>query len=267
MITDKIIKGMKSSVEILEKEKNSQIFRYFLISASFVFIIFISFATYFLLKYGPAILIYKRIITASVDSSIPVSASVDQVIRIPLKKNVHYSVPFKSVIKLPVNQKFQVAFDKPLNIPIDHVFHVDETIRFKTEVPFETKVTINIFGINKDVPVKGIIPLNMAIPLKHDFHIKDTIAVKPQEPITFPVNSTFEVPVDVLLKGEVPVDEMISVPIKDRINADVMLKDKIPVTLEFSSFFGKKKVIKSDNVKESTPAVPEENVKQKVQQR
>ena len=254
MITDKIIRGMKSSVERLEKEKNSRIFRYLLISVLFIFIIFISFLIYFFVKYGPVVLslyeqrsIYKKTITASIDSSFPVSASVDQVFHIPIKQNFPYSAPIKTVIKVPVNQKFNVTFDKPLNIPIDQVFRVNEKINVKTEFPFETKVTIKILGVNTVVPVKGVVPLNVVIPIKHDFHIKDTMAVKPQEPIAVPVNSIFDVPVDFILKGYVPIDETISVPIKDKFNADVMLKDRIPVTLEFSSFFGNKKTIKSDN--------------------
>jgi hypothetical protein len=267
LITDKIIKGMKSSVEKLEKEKNSRIFRFFLISASFVFIIFISFLIYFFVKYGPIVLslyeqryIYKRIIKASVDSSIPVSASIDHTFHIPIKNEFDYAVPVKTVIKLPVNQKFYVTFDKPLNIPIDHVFHVDENIDLKTEIPFETKVTIKIFGINKDVPVKGVIPLNMVIPIKHDFRIKDTLAVKPKESLPFPINSIFDVPVDFMLHGKVPIDGMISVPIKDKFNADVILRERLPITLEFSSFFDQKEVVKSDNVNKSIPVVPRENV-------
>lgn len=268
LITDKIIKGMKSSVEKLEKENNSRIFRFFLISASFVFIIFISFLIYFFVKYGPIVLslyeqryIYKRIITATVDSSLPVSASIDHTFHIPIKNEFDYAVPVKTVVKVPVNQKFNVTFDKPLNIPIDHVFHVDENINVKTEFPFETKVTIKILGVTTDVPVKGVIPLNMMIPLKHDFHIKDTMAVKPQESLPFPINSVFDVPLDFILHGKVPIDGMISVPIKDKFNADIILKDRLPITLEFSSFFDQKKVVESDNVKKSIPVIPGENVK------
>lgn len=268
MITDKIIQVIKSSVERLEKGKNSRIFRYFLISASFVFIIFVVFLIYFLLKYGPVVLslyeqryIYKRIITAAVDSNIPVSASIDHTFHIPIKNEFDYAVPVKTVIKLPVNQKFNVTFDKPLNIPIDHVFHVDEKINVKTKFSLDTKVTIKIFGVNMDVPVQGVIPLDMVIPLKHDIHIKETLAVKPQESLPFPINSVFDVPLDFILHGKVPINGMISVPIKDKLDADVMLKERLPVTLEFSSFFGQKKIVKSDNIKESIPVIPMENVK------
>jgi len=270
LITDKIIQGMKSSIEKLErqKKKNSRTFRYILISIFFVFMMFVAFLIYFFVKYGPIVLslyeqryIYKKVITASVDSSFPVSATIDQVSQIPIKENFQYSVPVKTVIKAPVNQKIIVPFDKPLNIPIDHVFRLDEKINVKTDFPFETKVTIKMFGVNKDVPVKGVIPLNIVIPLKHDIHIKDTLAVTPQESITFPINSIFEVPVDFTLKGEAPIDRTISVPIKDKFNADVMLKDRIPVTLEFGSFFANKKFIRNEKLEESIPVVPEKNVK------
>lgn len=270
MITDKIIQGMKSSIEKLEKDKkkSNRIFRYFFITASFIFIIFIIFLLYFFVKYGPVVLslyeqryIYKRIITASVDSSLPVTASVDHTFQIPIKNNFDYAVPVKTVVSLPVNQKFNITFDKPLNIPIDHVFHVDEKLNVKTEFPFETKVTVKILGVNTDVPVKGVIPLNLVIPLKHDFHIKDTLAIKPQEALPFPINSVFDVPLDFVLKGKVPIEGMISVPIKDKFNADVILRDKLPVTLQFSSFFDHKNLIESDNVKQSIPVVPKANVK------
>lgn len=223
---------------------------------------------YFFVKYGPIVLslyeqryIYKRIITATVDSSLPVSASVDHTFHIPIKNEFDYAVPVKTVVKLPVNQKFNITFDKPLDIPIDHVFHVDEKINVKTEFPFETKVNIKILGVSTEVPVKGVIPLNVVIPLKHDFHIKDTMAIKPREALPVPVNSVFDVPLDFVLRGKVPVEGMISVPIKDNFDADVMLKDKLPVTLQFSSFFDQKKVIESDNIKQSIPVVPAESVK------
>jgi len=259
---------MKSFVEKLEKGENARILKYFLISAFFIFIIFIAFLTYFFVKYGPIVLslyeqryIYKRIITASVDSSLPVLVSVDHTFHIPIKNEFDYAVPVKTVVKLPVNQKFNITFDKPLDIPLDHVFHVDEKINVKAEFPFETKVNIKILGVSTEVPVKGVIPLNMVIPLKHDFHIKDTLAIKPQEALPFPVNSVFDVPLDFVLKGKVPIEGMISVPIKDKFDADVMLKDKLPVTLQFSSFFDQKKVIGNDNVKQSIPVVPKENIK------
>jgi len=268
LITNKIIQIMKSFVEKLEKGENARILKYFLISAFFVSIIFVVFLIYFFVKYAPVILslyeqryIYKRIITVSVDSSIPVSASIDHTFHIPIKNEFDYAVPVKTVIKLPVDKEFKVTFDKPLNIPIDHVFHVDEKINVKTEFPFETKLAIKILGVNMNVPVKGVIPLNMVIPLKHDFHIKDTLAVKPQAALPVPVNSIFDVPVDFILRGKLPIDGMMSVPIKDKVNADVMLRDKLPVTLQFSSFFDQKKVMGSDNVKQSIPVFPKENVK------
>ena len=268
MITEKIVQKMKSSVEKLEEKKNSRIFRYFLICASFVFIVFVAFLIYFFVKYGPIVLslyeqryIYKRIITVSVDSSIPVSTSIDHTFHIPIKNEFDYAVPVKTVVKVPVNQKFNVTFDKPLNIPIDHVFRVDEKLNIKTEFPFETKVTIKILGVNTDVPVKGVIPLNLVIPLKHDFHIKDTLAVKPQESLPFPINSVFDVPLDFMLHGKIPIEGTISVPIKDKFNADVILKERLPITLEFSSFFDQKKMVKSDNINKRIPVVPGENIK------
>ncbi|KFZ44524.1 hypothetical protein DS62_00540 [Smithella sp. SC_K08D17] len=268
MITNKIIQKMKSSVEKLEEKKNSRIFKYFLICASFVFIVFVAFLIYFFVKYGPIVLslyeqryIYKRIITASVDSSIPASASIDHTFHIPIKNEFDYAVPVKTVVKVPVNQKFNVTFDKPLNIPIDHVFRMDEKLNIKTEFPFETKVTIKILGVNIDVPVKGVMPLNLVIPLKHDFHIKDTLAVKLQESLPVPINSVFDVPLDFVLHGKTPIDGMLSVPIKDTVNVDVILRDKLPVTLQFSSFFDQKKVIESDNINKRIPVVPGENIK------
>jgi hypothetical protein len=123
------------------------------------------------------------------------------------------------------------------------VFHADERLNIKTEFPFETKVTIKILGVNTDVPVKGVIPLNIDIPLKHDFHIKDTLAVKPQGSLPFPINSVFDVPLDFMLHGKVPIDGMLAAPIKDKFNTDVILKDRLPITLEFRSFLGQKKVV------------------------
>lgn len=253
---------------MLEKEKTSLVLKYFLISAAFIFVIFIVFLTYFFVKYGPVVLslyeqryIYKRIITASVDSSLPVSASIDHTFHVPIKKEFDYAVPVKTVVKLPVNQKFNVTFDKPLNVPIDHVFHIDEKVNIKTDFPLDTKVTVKVFGINTNVPVKGIIPLDIMVPLRHDFRIRGTLAIKPEEALSFPVNSVFDVPLDFMLKGKVPVEGTISIPIKDKFNADVMLRDKLPVTLQFSSFFGQKKFIGSDKVEQSIPVVPAESGK------
>jgi len=261
---------MKSSIEKLErqKKKNSRVFKYILIIILSVFLSFVAFLVYFFVKYGPIVLslyeqryIYKKVITASVDSSFPVSATIDQVSQISIKKDFQYSVPVKTVVRVPINQTFNVTLDKPLNIPIDHVFHVDEKIDVKTQFPFETKVAIKILGVNTDVPVKGVIPLNMVIPVKHDFHIKDILTVKPQETMALPINSILDVPIDFTLKGNVPVDGTIPAVLKDKFNAEVMLKDRIPVTLEFGSFFTNKKFIRNDNGEKSTSALPKEDVK------
>lgn len=269
MITETIAKGMKFFIQILENKKYSHIFRVFFVFAPVVFVIFLAFSTYFLVKYGPFMLslyeqkyIFKRIVTASADSNIPVSASIDQVLSVPVKKDIHFSYPLKTAINVPVNHTFYVPFDKPINIPIDHVFRVDENIRFKSEVPFETTVNIKIFGMNKEVPVKGTIPLDMVIPIKHDFHIQDTIAVKSKNPIPFPMKYTFDVPVDIMLKGDIPIDEVISVPIKSQINADVMLKKKFPVTVEFSAFFDQEPEVPAGTAKETEPGVSTKKAKQ-----
>ena len=68
-----------------------------------------------------------------------------------------------------------------------------------------------------------------------------------------------------MIRTEVPVNEVVSVPVKDQNNANVILKDKFPITLEFSSSFDQKKVVKIDNIKERP--FFQKNVKRQVQQR
>ena len=101
----------------------------------------------------------------------------------------------------------------------------------------DTKVTTSILGVKITLPIKGVIPLDTIVPIKQDFHVKDTIAVKSNNPILIPVHHTFDIPVNITIKGVIPRNEKSLVGSGAIIEADATIKDKIQVTAEFNPFY------------------------------
>ena len=199
---------------------------------------------YLFFKYKPLLLdmttqryTVKKKFLVSVDTLIPVTASVDESISLPFKTNLDVSLPFKTVLKVPIDHTFQVPIKGQLLVPLDHVFHVDEKVHLKTEIPLDTEVETKIFGIKRKLRAKGSFLLDQYVPVKHGFHFKDTIAINTTHPFDVPIQHTFDVPVDIMVESTFPIDEEITVPFKVNLKQGVVLSDKVPVTVEFDILF------------------------------
>ncbi|MDY6935520.1 MAG: hypothetical protein SVZ03_15005 [Spirochaetota bacterium] len=211
-----------------------------------IFLGFIGVTTYVFFKYRPVIwsfldtdYTYKfdRLVNAQLAAPIRISLPVEQRINIPFKKLLRAKVPFKTVLSIPINKTFELPFEKPISVYLDHVFPVNEVVHLDTKLPIDTVTTISLFGINKDVRVKGDFPVDFDIPIDHKFRINDNISFLPKEPVSVPINHTFDVPVDIVVDVNFPIDVDLDVPLKLDFETDLTIDQKLPVIIEFEIIF------------------------------
>lgn len=204
--------------------------------------------TYLLFKYKPTVLsliqqryTVRKTILGSVDYELPVTAYINETLIFPFKADINFSIPFKTTFRTPISHTFIVPFEKPVHVKVDHIFHIDEKIRFKTEIPMDTEFQTSIFGFNKTLPVKGSILLDQDVPVKFDIRIKDEVIAKPINPIEAHVEHLFEVPVDIIVEGSIPIDEKFPVQFNVALDQGLSVSGKVPGTIEFDIAFDLKK--------------------------
>ncbi|MDY6854084.1 MAG: hypothetical protein SWO11_05150 [Thermodesulfobacteriota bacterium] len=204
--------------------------------------------TYLLFKYSPTVLSIiqkpysiEKTILGSVDSELPVTAYINETLTFPFQTNIHFSIPFKTTFIVPIRHTFIVPFEKPVHVKVDHIFHINENIHFNTEIPMDTEFQTNIFGLKRTLPVKGSILLDQDVPIKHGIRIKDDVIAKPINPIEAHVEHLFEVPVDIIVEGSIPIDEEFPVQFNVALDQGLTVTEKVPGIIAFDIAFDLKK--------------------------
>ena len=215
---------------------------------AFIGLCLIGGGTYFLFKYKPLVMsliqqryTVRKTILGSVDSELPVTAYINETLTFPFKANINFSIPFKTTFRAPISHTFVVPFEKPVHVTVDHIFHIDEKIRFKTEIPMDTEFQTSIFGLKRTLPIKGSILLDQDVPVKHDIRIKDEVIAKPIHPIEVHVEHLFEVPVDIVVEGSIPIDEEFPVQFNVALDQGLAVTEKVPGIIAFDIAFDLKK--------------------------
>lgn len=206
----------------------------------------LSFTAYIYIKYRPLIYSildkdytykFERVVKARLAAPVRVKMPIEQEVEFPFKHDLRIKFPFKDVLSIPLKHKFKIDLDEPITILIDHTFPINETVHLNTVFPIDTKTSVNIFGIKKDIGIKGNIPVDYHVPIKHDFHYQDKISFISPEPIIIPIDNVFDIPLDIVLDVNLPIDMSLKVPLKIDFDTEFFLEQKIPVLIEFDISF------------------------------
>ncbi len=230
------------SLKAVFLETSSHVINVLIIAVCAYVVLFVGLSSYYYLKYGAAMLsmmeqgyTVKKRLEARVDGPFPVNATVDQVLDVPLRQDIHFAFPFKTVLPVPLDYTFSVPLDKPLAIPIDHELALDENIRIKAEIPIETEATVRFMNQDITLPVKVVAPIDAVVPIRHKLHLKETIMVTSAEPLAVPLHATFDIPIDVFLKGEIPLDEMIRIPLRADLQVEAEVPGNLPIVMDVNT--------------------------------
>ena len=188
---------------------------------------------YLFLVYDPLDMISLRIqleqqyLKARMAASFPVTADIDQMLRIPLNETIQVDVPF--------NQHLTVPFNKTLDLPVEMntTIPVHMTVPFKSNIPIETKVFVDtaiktsVFGFPITVPVKGYIPVRATIPVDQDVVVQEDFKLALKAPVSVDIEESFEILINTVFPMKVPLNTELTIPFKEHVLANVSLEGDV----------------------------------------
>lgn len=186
---------------------------------------------------------------AKLAAPVRVNMPIDQTFKVPFKDKIHVKLPFKTVMSMPINQTFDIPFRKPVKINLDHTFPINEVVHLKAVIPIDTVANISLFGINKDLGVRGTFPVDVDVPVVHNFRLNDTFDFTVKDPVRIDINDVFNVPIDMNVDMDLPVDMILNVPMKIDFNTEIEINEKLPVIMEFDVIINPLKGVNIEGVK------------------
>ena len=196
-------------------------------------------STYFFLKYKPQLsqlhnahFKMNKGIIATIDSEFPVDITFDHQFQVRFNKDIPVEIPIKAKLKVPIDETFHIPITDSFSVKLDSLFSMDEKIQVHSELPLDTNIQTRFMGMDFNLPVRGSVPIDMTVPLKQDMGIKGEIFLHMTEPLRVMVQHVLDVPIDLVVKGVLPVDQVITVPIETTMDGEIKIRDKLPCTIE-----------------------------------
>ncbi len=195
-----------------------------------VSVVLVAGLVYFYLAYDPLDRISLRLnmqqqsLKARMAASFPVTADIDQLLRVPLDETIPVNVPFKQHMTIPFNKTLDLPMEINTTIP------VYMTVPFKSDIPIDTKVYVDtkietsILGIPVTVPVKGYIPVHTTIPVDQQVEVRKDFPLSLRSPVNVKIKDTFQIPIDTVFSMSVPLNTELAIPFKEQILANVSLE-------------------------------------------
>ena len=174
----------------------------------------------------------KKEIIASIDSEFLVDITFDHQFQVRFSKDIPLDIPIKAKLKVPIDEIFHIPITDSFSVKLDRLFFIDEEIQVHSELPLDTDVQTRFMGMDVSLPIKGTVPIDITVPLKQDMGIKGELFLHMTEPLPVMVQHILEVPIDLVVKGILPVDEVITVPIDTTMDGEITIKDPLPCTIE-----------------------------------
>ncbi|MDY6832724.1 MAG: hypothetical protein SWC96_12970 [Thermodesulfobacteriota bacterium] len=171
-------------------------------------------------------------IKARMAASFPVTADIDQMLRVPLKADIPVSVPFSQDLSVPLHKTFDVPVEINTTIPVYMTVPFKSDIPIDTQVFLETEVRTSVLGVPLTVPIKGYVPVRATIPVDQTVTVKEDFQLALRTPVTVDIQDTFTIPITTRFTTTVPVETQLAIPFQDTIQANVALEgavaDQIP---------------------------------------
>ncbi|MFZ5565083.1 MAG: hypothetical protein ACOZBW_13625 [Thermodesulfobacteriota bacterium] len=166
-------------------------------------------------------------VKARMAASFPVTAGIDQVLRVPLKADIPVSVPFSQDLSVPFNKTFDVPVEINTTIPVYMTVPFKSNIPIDAQVYMDTEIHTSVLGVPLTVPVKGYLPVRTTIPVDQNVVVKEDFQLSLRSPVTVDIQDTFTIPITTRFTATVPVDTELTIPFQDTILANVSLEGAV----------------------------------------
>lgn len=162
----------------------------------------------------------------------PVTAAFTKEISVPVKMDIPIHFPVTSLLRVPIDEMFEIPLDDAFLVEVNQPVRLNETIQVKCDVPLDTTIEASILGMKKKIPVKGVIPINIAVPLRQDVTIAGRLAVRMVDPLKVKVKKDVEAPINFVVEGMVPLDQKIKVPVAEKMDCVVHMDKDLPFAMD-----------------------------------
>ncbi len=207
----------------------------------------IVFATYLFIEYRPLVTRflnghYKINLETdiAVNTTVPLSATVDTEISIPLDYDVPLSLPIKTVVSIPFDQTVTLELDEVVPVRLVHTFNIDKGIKLQGTLPIDTVMKTKLLGVNTDLPIDVDIPIDIVMPIKEELQLDEVIPLHLAKPIPIRLKEDVEIPIDHLLEAVLPLKGKISLPLKVDVSTELKIDRSVPCILGLDMSFGEK---------------------------
>jgi len=176
----------------------------------------------------------KKPITATVDAGFPVHVAFDHRFDFRLRKDIPLELPVRTALRVPLDETFVIPIPDSFAVEMESPLFIDEQIRVRAEMPLDMTVQTRILGMDLSIPIKGSVPVDLAFPLRQEIGVRGPLSLRVTEPLRVQVRQAITVPVRFLMRGVLPLDEQITVPIKTEMEGQIAIRDPLPCTVEMN---------------------------------
>lgn len=189
----------------------------------------------------------KRQINLWVNTRMPISSTLDTVLKIPIKESVAINLPITGNIKLGIDEPFTIPVNAPIHVAMDHEFRIQKELAIKSELLIDQYVKTTLLGIDTQVPIQGAVPIDLTIPFDDVIRINDDFSLTSTKPLNCQITHDFEIPLNLTVKTQFMVDEVVPVPIKTDIKTGIRLTGDLPCFLYMNIAWDKDKGLVVDH--------------------
>lgn len=183
----------------------------------------------------------KRQINLRVNTHMPISTTLDTTLNIPIKESVTINLPIKGNINLGIDEPFIIPVNAPIHVALDHEFRIQKALAIKSELLIDQYVKTTLLGIDTQVPIQGAVPVDLTIPFDDVIRINDDFSLTSTQPLNCQIKHDFEIPLNLTVKTQFMVDEVVPVPIKTDVKTGIRLTGDLPCFLYLNIFWDTEK--------------------------
>ncbi len=171
-------------------------------------------------------------LTAAIRGPFEVKTQLDHSFTIPLNTRIPVRLPVKTTLKVPLFETFEVPLGKPFRVQLEHPLLIKGSIEVNSTIPLDTVVETKIMGVTAKLPVKGSIPVHLAVPIAHEFKVDQNLALHVVDPLPVEIKKVIEAPINFVVEGTLPLKKEIQAKVKEPMPCTVTIKDPLPMDIK-----------------------------------
>ena len=170
----------------------------------------------------------------SIDLQEPLQAEVKihDALDVDVTGRVNAEIPIRENLNIPLTQTLtpRVYFDN--QVPIKTIIPVRETLKINQNMPVDTKVQVKVMGRDVTLPLKGNIPIQLDVPIHIDVPLEQQVHLKFDASVKTVLKENLHIPVNTVVKTNIPIQGHLNVPIKTALKASVDVQNTLPIEIK-----------------------------------